>query len=72
MRSGYSNQGECSQKIIAWSNLASMELLEYLEELEDRVQILLPLVGEYLDQYLSLEQVDKLLMSADEPQQEEY
>ena len=49
-----------------------MELLEYLEELEDRVQILLPLVGEYLDQYLSLEQVDKLLMSADEPQQEEY
>ncbi|MBW4487242.1 MAG: hypothetical protein KME12_05580 [Trichocoleus desertorum ATA4-8-CV12] len=48
-----------------------MELLEYLEELEDRVQILLPLVGEYLDQYLSLEQVDKLLM-ADEPQQEEY
>ncbi len=48
-----------------------MELLEYLEELEDRVQILLPLLGEHLDQYLSLEQVDKLLMSADEPQQAE-
>jgi len=48
-----------------------MELLEYLEELEDRVQILLPLLGEHLNQYLSLEQVNELLAASDEPQHEE-
>jgi hypothetical protein len=49
-----------------------MELLEYLEELENRVQVLLPLVSEHLDQYLSLEQVDQLLAATDDSQPEEY
>lgn len=49
-----------------------MELLEYLEELQDRVQLLLPLLSENVNQYLSLEQVDELLTTADERQQEEY
>ncbi|MEP0869641.1 hypothetical protein NDA01_07495 [Trichocoleus desertorum AS-A10] len=53
-----------------------MELLEYLVELEDRVQMLLPLVSDRLDHYWSLEQVNELLTSnrltnLDEPQPEE-
>jgi hypothetical protein len=53
-----------------------MELLEYLAELEDRVQMLLPLMGDRLDHYWSLEQVNELLTSdrrtcLDEPQPEE-
>ena len=49
-----------------------MELLEYLEELEDRVQMLVPLLSEHLDQYLSLEQVNELLTASDEAQHEEF
>lgn len=48
-----------------------MELLEYLEELENRVQMLLPLLGEHLDQHLNVEQVDKLLTVTDNSQPEE-
>lgn len=42
-----------------------MELLEYLEELEYKAELLLPLMAAF-DQYLSLERLNEILMVNDE------
>ncbi len=42
-----------------------MELLEYLEELEHKAELLLPLMAA-LDQHLSLEHLHEILMAPDD------
>ena len=42
-----------------------MDLLEYLEELEHKAELLLPLMAA-LDQHLSLERLNEILMAPDE------
>lgn len=42
-----------------------MELLEYLEELEHKAELLLPLMAAF-DQHLSIERLNEILMAPDE------